>query len=381
MLPEVLWRPRARAVLVAPRTRIDVLFVVLFVVLIAVHATIFFATLVLAPVTPAEQQSLTLLHLPVEVARALTLPFDALLLVSLTVLGTRVAGRWAGLAAVFAVLSLDLRADAAPLERVFGPSAATGGWMAAALLAAAMVLVPRRRLAAAMLLGAATLADGLTVLALPGFLIALGFFPASGGPTRRARLTDIATFTGAWLVPAVLGQLLWLIDLGPDGYAGRADVLLSEFTPHPLVGWLQQQAITFSAWHLPLVLTLSFAFVLFVAAGIGVARYFAVPRPEEHGARPAVLARRLPVELWAGGLTLVLFSIWWTFSGETAVVGPNLPVMVAVVPLITALAYRGAKWLLTVNRFWALSAVVYLTGLVSVRTVQALLALVQAFHR
>lgn len=379
MLPEVLWRPRARAVPVTRRTRLDVLFVVLLAVLIAVHATIFFATLVLAPVTPAEQQSLTLLHLPVEVARALTLPFEALLLVSLYVLGARVAGRWAGLASVFAVLSLNLRADADPLERVFGPSVATGGWMAAALLAAAMVLVPRHRLAAALLLGAATLADGLIVLALPGFLIALGLFPAPGGPTRRARLVDSATFAGVWLAPTVIGQLLWLIDLGPVGYVGRADVLLSEFTPHPLVGLLQQQAITFSAWHLPLVLTLCFAFILFVAAGIGVARYLAAPRPEEHGARLAVLARRLPLELWAGALTLVLFSTWWTFSGDLAVVGPNLPVLAAVVPLITALAYRGAKWLLTVNRFWTLCAVVYLTGLMSVRTVQALLALMQAF--
>lgn len=380
MLPEVLWRPRARATAVVPRTRIDVLFIALFAALVAVHATVFFATLVIAPVTPEEQQSLTLLHLPVEVARVLTLPFEALLLVSLNVLGARTAGRWAGLAAVFAVLSLDLRADE-PLSTVYGPSVATGGWIAASLLAAALVLLPRHRLAAAALLGAATLADGLTVLALPAFLLALAIFPPTGGIVRRARLTDVARFAGAWLVPAVLGQLLWLIDLGPAGYAGRAQLLLSEFAPHPLVGWLQQQVITFSAWHLPVVLTISFALFLFAAAGTGVVRYFVVPRPEEHGARLRVLARRLPVELWAAALALVLFSIWWSFSGDLAVVQPNLPVMVAVVPLITALAYRGSKWLLTVNRFWALAAVLYLAGLVGVRTVQALLTLVQAFQR
>ena len=109
-------------------------------------------------------------------------------------------------------------------------------------------------------------------------------------------------------------------------------------------------------------------------------RYFAVPRPEEHGARLGVLARRLPVELWAGGLTLTFFSIWWGFSGDTAVVEPNLPSMIAVVPLITALAYRGSKWLLTVNRFWAFCAVVYLVGLVGARSVQALLTVVQSFQ-
>ncbi|WP_375399765.1 hypothetical protein [uncultured Amnibacterium sp.] len=380
MLPEVLWRPRARAFDADRRTRTDVLFVALFAVLITVHATVFFATLVIAPVTAEEQQSLTLLHLPVEVARALTLPFTALLLVSLYVLGARIAGRWAGMAAVFAVLALNLRADQ-PLTVIYGPSVATGGWIAAALLAAALVLVPRHRAAAAAVLGAATLADGLIVLALPAFLIALALFPAPRGLARRARLTDIATTTGVFLVPAVLGQLLWLVDLGPAGYADRAQLLLAEFTPHPLVGWLQQQAITFSAWHLPLAVTVGLVVFLFLAAGTGVVRYFAVPRPEEHGAPLTVIARRLPVELWAAGLTLLLFSIWWAFSGDLAVVGPNLPVLVAVVPLITALAYRGAKWLLTVNRFWAFAAVVYLIGLVGARSVQAVLTLVQAFQR
>jgi hypothetical protein len=119
---------------------------------------------------------------------------------------------------------------------------------------------------------------------------------------------------------------------------------------------------------------------LFLAAGTGVVRYFVVPRPEETGARLLVIARRLPAEIWAASLTLVLFSTWWALSGDIAVVDPNLPVMVAVVPIITAMAYRGAKWLITVNRFWALCGVLYLIGLVLARSIQLLMTLVQAFQ-
>jgi hypothetical protein len=93
-----------------------------------------------------------------------------------------------------------------------------------------------------------------------------------------------------------------------------------------------------------------------------------------------MVARRLPLEIWAAGLSLIAFSVWWSFSGQVAVIDPNLPVMVAVVPVITAMAYRGAKWLLTVNRFWALCGVLYLIGLVVARSTQLLLTLVQAFQ-
>jgi hypothetical protein len=103
-------------------------------------------------------------RLPVDVARLATLPFDVLLLGSLYVLGARIAGRWGGMAAMFAVLSIDLRADA-PLSVVYGPSVATGGWLAAALLAAALAALPRHRIAAAALLGTAAVASAPVALA------------------------------------------------------------------------------------------------------------------------------------------------------------------------------------------------------------------------
>lgn len=362
-----------------PRGPVDVLFVAVMALLLAVHATIFFAVLVTAPVTAAERASLDLLHLPVEAARALTLPFEVLLLGSLWILGSRHAGRWAGMAAIFAVLALDLRADRAAV--VYGPSVATGGWAAAALLAAALVVVPRHRLAAAALLGAAAVCHGLAVVALPAFLLALAMFPDPTGAGRRARLASLARFVGMWAVPFGLGQLLWLADLGADAYARRAAVFAGEFAPHPLVPFVEQQIIVFSAWHFPVGWTIPLAAFLFLAAAVGVVRYFLTPRPEETGPRLLAVARRLPVDLWAAGLSLLAFSTWWAFSGARVVIDPNLPVMAAVVPLITAMAYRGAKWLLTVNRFWALCAVVYLTGLVLARSTQLLLTLLQAFQR
>ncbi|MDH2443086.1 hypothetical protein QDR37_03905 [Amnibacterium sp. CER49] len=375
---------RLRDTVVAPslrvartRTRADVLFAVVLAVLLAVHVTIFFAVLAIAPVTAAEQRSLDLLHLPVEVARALILPFHALLIVSLFVLGRRAAGRWAGLGAVLAILALNLRAD--PTAIVYGPSIATGGWVAASLLAASFVVLPRRRLLAACLLGAAAVFHFLTALALPGFLVALLLFPAPDGPRPLDRVKDLLSFAGAWLAAFAAGQLVWLADLGLPAYSARVAEFLPEFTPHPMVPLLEQPSIVFAAWHFATLTTVALAAFLFLAAGTGVVRYFVVPRPEEVGPKALVVARRLPIELWAAACSTVLFAAWWTFSGLRVVIDPNLPALVAVVPLITAMAYRGAKWLLTVNRFWALCGALYLIGLILARSIQLLMTLIQAF--
>ena len=85
--------------------------------------------------------------------------------------------------------------------------------------------------------------------------------------------------------------------------------------------------------------------------------------------------QRLPTEWWAAGLTLLFCAVWWAFSGGTTVVLPNLPILAACTPLITAMAYRGAKWLLTVGPFWSLTAVSYLACLISVRALQLLITL------
>ena len=359
--------------------RADAVFAVAMGLVLAAHAVFFFAVLAIAPVTPAEQLSLNLLRLPVDVARLATLPFDALLLGSLYVLGSRICGRWGGWAAIFAVLSVDLRADA-PVSIVYGPSVATGGWMAGALLAAALAVVARNRLAAAALLGVAAVASAPVALAMPAFLLAFGLFPGEEGTGVRARLREAGRFAGVWAIPFVAGQALWLIDTGAEGYAARMSVVLEEFTPHALVPFLEQQRLVFSSWHFDFVATIELAAFLFIAAAIGVARYFLVPRPEETGPVLLALVRRLPLELWAAGLTATAFSISWALSGKTTVIEPNLPALVAVLPLLTALAYRGAKFTLRVNRFWAFLATLYLIGLIIARSVQLVLTLVEAFQ-
>jgi len=360
-------------------TRGDTLFAVAMGLVLTAHAVFFFAVLAIAPVTPAEQLSLDLLHLPVDVARLATLPFDVLLLVSLYTLGSRIAGRWGGMAAIFAVLSVDLRADA-PLSVVYGPSVATGGWLAGALLAAALAVMARHRLVAAALLGTAAVASAPVAFALPAFLLAFALFPGETGVGFRARLTDAARFAGVWALPFAAGQALWLLDTGAEGYGARMAVFLQEFQPHAFVPFLEQQRLVFGSWHFDFLTTIELAVFLFVAAAIGVARYFLVPRPEEVGPVALAVVRRLPVELWAALLTVLCFSTLWSLSGQTAVIEPNLPALVAVLPLLTALAYRGAKFTLRVNRFWAFLATLYLVGLVLARSVQLYLTLVEAFR-
>lgn len=263
----------------APRRPSDVLFAVVTAVLLAVHLTIFVATVLVAPVTPVEQRSLDLLQLPVEVARALTLPFHALLLGCLFVLGRRAAGRWAGFGSMLAVLALDLRAD--PTDIVYGPAVATGGWVAASLLAAAFVLLPTRRLASAALIGVASGFAGLTVLALPAFLIAITLRPPQQG--HRLPVRAYGAFAGVWAATAAAMQLIWVARLGTGGWLSRLDEYLAEFRPHDLVPFLEQQRIVFAAWHFPAAFTFSIALFLFGTAIVGVIRYFMVPRAGEAG--------------------------------------------------------------------------------------------------
>ncbi|MGN6444418.1 hypothetical protein [Amnibacterium sp.] len=374
-------RRRAADVFVTAERRttpLDVLFVVAVALLLAVQLTIFIAVAVLAPVTPAEARSVALVRLPVEVARALVLPFHALLLGSLFVIGRRAAGRWAGFGAMLAVLALNLRAD--PTEPVYGPPTAEGGWIAAALLTAgfALVSLPRWRLLAAALVGVASGFFAVAALALPAFLIGIALTTPRGA--RLARTKALAAFTGAWAVPALLMQVLWFGLAGPAGWLARASEFTAEFQPHPMLSWLAQTELLFASWHFPGILTFSLALFLFAAAITGVVRYFAVPQHGEQGPVVLRVLQRLPAGLWAAGLTMVFCSIWWGCSGSTLFVLPNLPVLAACVPIITAMAYRGAKWLLTVNRFWALCAVLYLIGLILARTTQLLFTLIDAFH-
>jgi hypothetical protein len=358
-------------------TRIDVLFVVAITLLLAVHLTIFIAVLVLAPETASEARNLQLVRLPVEVARVLVLPFHALLLGSLFVLGRRAAGRWAGFGSLLAVLALDLRAD--PTEPVFGPPTAEGAWIAAALLAAGFALLPRHRLWAAALVGLASGFFAVAAAALPAFLLAVAFTPAPHAP-RFTRVRALAVFAGVWAVPAALMQLLWFGSLGPAGWLDRAAEFAAEFHPHVLLSYFEQSRLLFAAWHFDPLLTVCLFAFLFVASGLGLSTYFRTPLHGERGPVVGRVLQRLPAEWWAAGLTLVFCSLWWGFSGDRTIVLANLPILAACTPLITAMAYRGAKWLLTVNRFWALSAIVYLTCLISVRSFQLLLTLIQAFQ-
>lgn len=77
---------------------------------------------------------------------------------------------------------------------------------------------------------------------------------------------------------------------------------------------------------------------------------------------------------------MLLFGVWWQLSGWTVVVDPMLPVLGSVAPLITAMAYRGAKWMLTLNRFWSIGATIYLIGLITARSTQLVITLIQSFH-
>lgn len=331
----------------------------------------------------------------IEAARIVMLPFLALLAVCLYILGKRFAGRWAGLAAVAALLALNTRRDW-PNTVIYGPSDALGEYAAAALLALALVLLPRYRAWSGLAVGAAALAKFIAFMAAPAFVIALLFVPVVGAAilSKRRRVREVLVFLVLTAVPSALWELVKFVSLGPAGYIDSlVGYLRFVFRSGSGVGggyhgfFLDRLSRLFAAWHLPTLLVIVFAVVLFAVALIGVSRYWA-GTPEaarwQPGSRlralPGII-RRVPIEVWAAAGTLAIFTLWWSFISTSIFIRHTMPVLLLAVPLVVALAVRGALWLVGQDRArWRRAGIVFVAGLAVVTTVQASFTVASSFR-
>lgn len=331
----------------------------------------------------------------IEAARIVMLPFLALLVVCLYILGRRFASRWAGLAAVAALLALNTRRDW-PNTVIYGPSDALGEYAAAALLALALVLLPRYRAWAGLAVGAAALAKFIAFMAAPAFVIALLLVPVAGAAvlSTRRRIREAVVFLVLVAAPSLLWELVKLVSLGPAGYVDSfVGYLRFVFRSGSGVDggshgfFLDRLSRLFAAWHLPTALIMILSLALFAVALIGVSRYWA-GAPEaarwQPGARlralPGII-RRVPVEVWAAAGTLAVFTLWWSFISTSIFIRHTMPVLLLAVPLVVALAVRGARWLIRQDRArWRTAGIAFVAGLVVVTTVQASFTVASSFR-
>jgi 4-amino-4-deoxy-L-arabinose transferase-like glycosyltransferase len=318
--------------------------------------------------------SMAIFGTSIEAARIVMLPVYGLLLVCLFILGRRIAGRWAGLVAAASVLLLDTRADW-PFTVIYGPSDALGEYAAAAFIALALVFLPRHRTLAGLAIGLATLAKFIAFMAAPAFMIAMLLVPAAAlaGALVRAKILELLKFAAAVLVPSVAWELVKVISLGPVGYVDSL-VGYIRFVFRSGSGvdgsgrafFLDRASRLAATWHLPTLLVILLFTVLLAVAVLGAWQWLrrpaGAPAPTSAWRGFTASVARVPVEVWAAAGTLAVFALWWSFIASSIFIRHTMPVLLCTVPLILALAIKGVRFLLAQPVLWMRVAAVTLTA-------------------
>lgn len=323
----------------------------------------------------------------ISAARIVMLPYLLLLITSLFILGRRIAGRWAGLLAAAAVLALNTRADF-PFTVIYGSSDALGEFAAAALIAFALVLFPRHRLSAGLVLGFAALAKFIAFMAVPAFMVALLLVPLAVLPGERPRrVRELVRFGVLAVVPSVAWELVKLVSLGPTGYwqslLGYMRFVFrsgSGADGSARAPFYERAIRLFSAWQMPTELAIVLALFLFAAAGYGLYRYWAGGQrtaPTRFG-RLLGRAKHVPLGVWGALGTLAIFFVWWSFIASSTFVRHTMPVLLVTVPVVYALAMRGAVAIQSGTRWLRVVGVAFLAITIGVLTLQTTRGVIDA---
>ncbi|WP_173922344.1 hypothetical protein [Agromyces sp. Marseille-P2726] len=292
---------------------------------------------------------------PVIAGRSVALVGYGALLSCLWLLGRRLGGRWAALAA--AALPLAYATDALP-SPIQTPVDILGEVSAAALLAAALLVLHRRPWLAGLLLGLAVQAKFIALLAVPAFAIA-GILDAPGpgfGQRLRATWRRVLAAAVCAAAPTVAVELWKLLALGPAGYVEnlrfQARFLLSGGQAGYRVSPVEKIGAFLDAWHLPWWLVATVALLGVVLAVIGIVAVRREPSALSTIGLARVEGREFTVTAGAAAVGLVTYLAWGLGSSHTPGwlrhpapgVLAFLPVVVASVIALArvALGSRGA---------------------------------------
>lgn len=242
--------------------------------------------------------------------RCTMLLFAAFLVVVTWLLGRRIGGRWVGLVAATALLTLNLRWDL-PQTATWSTVDGLGEFPAVAFIVLSVLLLRRRPSAAGLAIGLAAMCKFVAFLAVPALLVAL--LVLLWAHPWRARILGVLRFGVLGLAPFAAWEAVKLITLGPTAYfpnlksyasfvLASGSGVTSNAGPPDVSGRITYLA---SAWFLPALLALGLVAVMVV---LTVVRIRAVPPADEE---TGVAAGGLWPELIGGLGALALYLLWW----------------------------------------------------------------------
>lgn len=270
------------------------------------------------------------------VARALMSAWFVALAIASFVLGRQVGGRWAGCAAVMALLAVNTRAEwpagsGWPNGYVAGPGDVLGEVPAAALLMwAALAMSSHRWRTSGTLLGLAVLTKVLTAIVLPAFLLA-AFVSVVALPIRQ-RLSRLAVFTGWLAAPLVGWQAIRLAWLGPDRYGQR----VVDFMDNMVALGSGLAPDRFSIWDVRAMLLVHSTHIPAITGCLALAGFALLLSGRERPvANHSPNTRSATIALCGAAVTIL---VWWLVISDTVVYRHVVIAVLLAVPV-------GASWL------------------------------------
>lgn len=247
---------------------------------------------------------------PVLGARLVMVMFYAALLVGLWMLGRRIAGRWGALAAVTAVLGLNIAQLPSPVQ---GPTDVLGELPAAACIVWALYVIMKRPWLAGLLIGLAIQSKTLAALAIPA--LGIGVLVAVAQSSLGARVRRGLVFAAFVVLPSVVFEIVKLVTLGLAGYienvrAFGAFLRDGGQTLEPTSA-ASKVAGVLESWFVPWWLVL----VLLIAAAVIVV--FALRRVRRQPPVAAGFGRERSILLGMLALLLLTWLGWWLVSTHT----------------------------------------------------------------
>lgn len=281
--------------------------------------------------------------------RLVPLAFYASMLVALWLLGRRIGGRWAALAAVAAPLTLNTVFTFSPIQ---GPADILGEFPAAALLVWAMWAMRKRPWLAGLFVGLAIQTKFISLLAIPALTLAVFFAVPGQRFWQRVRRVLPAAATAA--APTLLYELWVLVSLGGSGYVTHLRDMVHFVrsggqTAQGTTVWQKLEVLS-GAWFVPWWIAVLGAAL---AVAVGVAAVWLVRRRPEalrslvdrDGLYPP---RDITMLLLAAGVGVVTFVAWWSLARHTPLwIRHPAPGLLAFVPVLLALTVLGLRMLRT----------------------------------
>ena len=261
--------------------------------------------------------------------------FYIALLVGVAIVGRRIAGPWAALAAVTVPLAIDTTKGFSPIQ---GPADILGEIPVAALCVWAIVVLRRHLWMAGLLLGFAIQAKYIAILFIPAFVVASWLRDRALPP--RERLRALILPAALVVAPTAVVELTAMFALGPAGFVDHlrrtAGFLRSGGQSYAPTTVIEKVTTLTESWFLPPALV---ALVIVGAIAVCAAALIIVRRDPTRLRDGVIVASRRELLglaiVCVGGL--MTFLGWWSFAAHLPLwIRHPSPALFALAPIAAA---------------------------------------------